>query len=420
MATRPFRVLYFDGFSAAKNGLGAMDLQDVLNHGKVNDSAGGGRGDGDRGRALCEWGKQYNIDGFVREEASFEVIQCDFDVGTVVVNFINATARLTEKQDSGEGRRPPRPPAGPPGDPGRGPGVHPPSDRSNVYLEQQGWSFYRAAVSHAQTVDPRFIVEPAHMVSLYDDHYSSLRSTFTLSKRHHNLRNISNTDVERFRNELHQAVTDWNLGKRSGIDWSGNARGIVERFGPRLAELRVTLQRKAGNLTATVDETRIAVYGLVGHYISAPDTLSVWPSPPSVHERRQRLREASQRCIGVFTGHLGIFDLTPQEARLLDAISGVLKRICEFSTSLLGDTLEILDSKVSEPDLPQIETWRHELADLMNWLDWPTWRQCSRPCADDEVCFVPMWPIGGGRSADPDEEPQPECRSRATFREGPF
>lgn len=32
-----------------------------------------GNPDGERGRLLCEWGKQYGIQGFVREEATFEV-----------------------------------------------------------------------------------------------------------------------------------------------------------------------------------------------------------------------------------------------------------------------------------------------------------------------------------------------------------
>jgi hypothetical protein len=71
-ATRPLRALYFDGFSAAKTPEGTLHSQDILLYGEVEDWRHP-HDDYDRGVSLCEWGKEFGIEGFVREEATFEV-----------------------------------------------------------------------------------------------------------------------------------------------------------------------------------------------------------------------------------------------------------------------------------------------------------------------------------------------------------
>jgi hypothetical protein len=71
-ATRPLRALYFDGFSAAKTPEGTLDSQDILLYGEVGDWRHP-HDDYDRGASLCEWGREFGIEGFVREEATFEV-----------------------------------------------------------------------------------------------------------------------------------------------------------------------------------------------------------------------------------------------------------------------------------------------------------------------------------------------------------
>src|ERR1700709_2395771 len=67
-ATRNLRLLMFDGFSAAKQPDGKLDLQDILAYGAVKNSP---MMDYERVRPLCEWAKKFDIDGFVREEATF-------------------------------------------------------------------------------------------------------------------------------------------------------------------------------------------------------------------------------------------------------------------------------------------------------------------------------------------------------------
>lgn len=64
VVTRPLKLLYFDGSSAAKIANGTMDTQDILAFGKVEDQSW----DSDLLRLdrLCEWGSDYGLDGFVR------------------------------------------------------------------------------------------------------------------------------------------------------------------------------------------------------------------------------------------------------------------------------------------------------------------------------------------------------------------
>ena len=64
VTTRPLRVLYFDGSSAAKFPGGSMDSQDVLIWGEVKPNWTSE--EFKRVNDLCEWGTQYGIDGFVR------------------------------------------------------------------------------------------------------------------------------------------------------------------------------------------------------------------------------------------------------------------------------------------------------------------------------------------------------------------
>ena len=76
-AKRDLRLLYFDGSSAAKMDDGPMDSQDIVAWGKPRpDKFFAER---ERIEALCEWGKPYGLDGFVRMEfhlCAFPMVEC--------------------------------------------------------------------------------------------------------------------------------------------------------------------------------------------------------------------------------------------------------------------------------------------------------------------------------------------------------
>ena len=61
-ATRPLKVIYFDGNSAANLPYGSMDTQDLIAWGRPGDHNDEWQRIGD----LCQWGKNFSVDGFVR------------------------------------------------------------------------------------------------------------------------------------------------------------------------------------------------------------------------------------------------------------------------------------------------------------------------------------------------------------------
>lgn len=64
ITARPLKVLYFDGSSAAKMEGGPMDSQDIVAWGEIK--PGWTFSERQRIEDLCEWGKKFDLDGFVR------------------------------------------------------------------------------------------------------------------------------------------------------------------------------------------------------------------------------------------------------------------------------------------------------------------------------------------------------------------
>lgn len=79
VAQEPLKVLYFDGFSASKGNPGSQDLQKLIAFGlddlsQPSDHTPPRFEDGRIAEGLCKWGAQHGLQGFVREEATFELI----------------------------------------------------------------------------------------------------------------------------------------------------------------------------------------------------------------------------------------------------------------------------------------------------------------------------------------------------------
>ena len=54
----------------------------------------------------------------------------------------------------------------------------------------------------------------------------------------------------------------------------------------------------------------------------------------------------------------------------------------------------------------------NQIKQLKNYLAWTTWKQC-RGCAADEICFLPIWPVGTAEDFE-----QPKCRSDVSLAPG--
>jgi hypothetical protein len=80
------RLLYIDGMSAGKTKLGTLDSQDIL----LLNFTSGMFGERERAAKLCDWGKKHGIEGYIRTEAGFEIIWCEFQHG---LDFVSHNQR---------------------------------------------------------------------------------------------------------------------------------------------------------------------------------------------------------------------------------------------------------------------------------------------------------------------------------------
>ncbi|KAI1077325.1 hypothetical protein F5B20DRAFT_270916 [Whalleya microplaca] len=182
-ATRPVKVIYFDGESAALMGLGQLDTQMLHVFGNVSgpDHSDGFRGLFDeyaRAHGLCDWlrsselgGPGWGFEGVIRMNAGFELIWCNFTSPSLrLLTHLNVTApQLPKQKEKTTYKRevpakaedyetsyyslPPIPtrtdsstdPSRPPMPPNWRSGWEP---NREPFLESQGWGWFSSATNH--------------------------------------------------------------------------------------------------------------------------------------------------------------------------------------------------------------------------------------------------------------------------------
>ena len=151
--------------------MGTLDLQDALVFGNVTEDRGF-VDDRLRAKILCDWARPWGIEvlpsqsfaqlslkrilqGFVREEATFELMYCDFESGVAPIRYVNISH--TSLPPNGP-RLPPRPPPGDEHGPPRrpGPGRPPFGEPVSAYRKLTSWSF-----AHAARYDPCCCRQPS-------------------------------------------------------------------------------------------------------------------------------------------------------------------------------------------------------------------------------------------------------------------
>ncbi|KAF7968383.1 hypothetical protein HWV62_30881 [Athelia sp. TMB] len=397
-ATRHLRAVYFDGFSAAKQSGGVLELQDVL----IGLDSKAPNPDYERARMLCEWGKQYGIQGFVREQATFELLWCDFEDG---VELLSVTDIIIPADTNSELKLQEEPPRGS-SDAGNGPATRRGINTGTPYLAASFWWCYKATAWHHTVPDTRVVLHPAYTVTLYDPEYKSLAENNKLPRRRHRLADLSIDDKAVFLAEVDGAMKAWTntdpRGEGSGVDWSSIAHSIVERNGDRITEFHTLLStvNTTANITEVVSIARLIVFGMILPYV---DHAAVFAPEITASDRSAVLSAVPTKCSLAFTGHIDVprYRLTPQERRLKRAAEGVLSRICGFATQTFDESLILLDTLAAEADLALsqaqalrvLDSWLGGVEKLMDWLGWAMWQRCPETCAWDEVCYLPMWPF---------------------------
>lgn len=166
------------------------------------------------------------------------------------------------------------------------------------------------------------------------------------------LKHMPSADLDALRTELNTLICSHDAVEPSW-NWQATTDMIVTRYSDELSYL-------ANGKFTTIENLR--------------DHIELLLSPFIDYSERDIQTEA-ERCASQF------LPLQAHDAKTLSAhaVHAVAHRIC-------STLLEVLEKKHLDGAVTEIRS-------LNRYLDWTTWKEC-RGCADDEICVVPIWPMG--------------------------
>ncbi|KIO17398.1 hypothetical protein M407DRAFT_228415 [Tulasnella calospora MUT 4182] len=387
----PLKILYFDGSSASNMKTGTIDTQEILLHGEIRE--GGWIDENNRLKELCEWGREFGLQGFVRPLPFIsEVMLCDFQRGVRHVSSLDLLPPDCDDQPDGPWPEPPIP-HGWKGSL---------SDVASVAFEaiQAGNWHNRAPGVNGLTLDY------SGMVSFFDPKYTSLaRARDGVDRKRWRVGNITTEDVELFRNELQDVLTRGEKG--SGVKWDGIVRSLVDRHAGRLEFLSDWLGDGTNNSTYSIKHARRAVLTMLAPYLSVT-------SIPLDHKTNTTwLDPAIHYCSTTFTAHLPVHQFTLQEHRIGGAVEAVMREICWTVGNIWIDAFDAEGLQDETERRCLLIKWKANVDRLMDWLGWTEWVKCKPACKQYEMCSLPQWPFDMcGMDPEPEISYTPKCMSR--------
>ncbi|KAK6991914.1 hypothetical protein R3P38DRAFT_3091410 [Favolaschia claudopus] len=432
--TRPLNILYFDGSSAvklrdSKNYGGTTDTQDLLVWGRVDPSRW--VDEDQRIHDLCEWGREFGLDAYVRMEMDFEAIICDFSQGLELISTDYLASWWTHESI---------------------PQPHSHSDAQVAFQSQPRlttpefdpfdpsfpvFDMIKFETIHAGTWhdhfpgDTRFILDLTRFVSFYDTSLapSLISQREGLERWDHRAAGVSDTDLKAVLDRLRS-----NLERRSpssGIDWQTLYRTVLQRYAQRLELVNYLLDSSTRRYTDNELAIRIQTQLRI---ILVPYTLhTARPTEPYIDNDASWALPIWKSCATTHTAYIHRNSnlqsrLTPSERLLLGALDDTSREICRVIVRMWVEGVHAgIDPLLPHPrgDVSRqragnlealLTSWRKEHSALMTWLDWSVWVKCRPACGDEEMCYLPTWPffLDGNRSSEPDRDdrwkrPQPRC-----------
>lgn len=328
--SRPLKkLLYLDGMSAGKTSMGTLDTQDLILDNPSQSQAP--NGDYQRAQTLCALGAKTGIEGFLRMEAGFELILCNFTDG---LEFVSAYQRPGSKDDSESG-----------------------------FSEMGSFEYVRGVAARYHGINGgRVVLDYSSMVSAF---FYDLNLTNPDPNRALLPRLVSNSAEERNRlkDDVVSLFSPTRAEEQSTIDWQGITDMVVTRYSDRLQFLG------SENLTDNIMLSEINF--LLNAFIDYAE-----PSIP----------DSIQKCTDIY---LTAVPSTISDHLIYEALSTVSRKIC----STLFEVRTILFEGNSSSSSSAVEQGNKVIQELIEYLDWPTWLECGK-CPYDQVCFVAIWPWG--------------------------
>ena len=308
---------------------------------------------------------------------------CDFDAGMKLVSESQVIPRPAQES------RIPRPgPVDlfhrvlPPWPPPKSPTLElPPGWRGSVRSDvSSAFEVLNSGMWHNRFPgETRVKVDYSRVLSFFDPALSSLVEARTgKPKEAFRLDGISEVDSKYVRDQLTDMFT--RDGQGSGIDWGSIVQVVVDRYGGRLELLRRILQNPQSkwNVTEQVAEARSQVLIMLTPYMLT----SAIPPNPTGPVNRSWIDPVVKHCASTHTAWAPEALLTPQEKVIKGAVEEVLSRICDVLGDIWVDAFDSGESSVGELER-FLRKWQSDIAELINWLDWPLWLKCDPPCGPE-------------------------------------
>ena len=282
------------------------------------------------GAAMCEEGAKWGIEGFVRMEAGFEILKCDFSDG---LDLVSTNLRPQHLRPEGH------------------------SERWTfewlraIALRYDGIDGSRIQLDFSSMIHAGFY--PANLTNP-DPKYSHLPR----------LVSVDPAQLSHIRSDIQEM---W-LQERSesSVDWQGIVDMIKKRFSDRLQYLVSKLSNEAFLWEVNV---------LLNTYIDYK-TFS--------------LADSIKNCSSHYLRPVKTF--TGQDKLIHAAIEEVTTRICTTLFQIRADLLAQYNADAVETI--DISKSVKLVRGLNAWLDWSEWRACRPSCAYDQICYITVCPFG--------------------------
>ncbi|KAJ6498585.1 hypothetical protein C8R47DRAFT_310751 [Mycena vitilis] len=390
---RALRILDFDGLSAHWT----LETQSIIMYGEVRPDSGPLPTHELAGR-LCAWAAKNGIDGFIRMEEHFELIECDLGSSFDLVASLR-TIPQDERTKKGGGGFPGR---------GRGPVERPEGWIGSLPTESRGEVDVAGKWHDRAPGETRVRPQFDKFVTFYDPEVKSLvESRRDKSREEHNLKPLSKADAKMKLAELEAALArPWDAG--SGVDWASILHVVVERYGERLEVLAHTLAS-----TVSLSAYDIAFKARQQVLIMLAPHFTTSDSPGTVGVTNKTwLAPVVARCASMHTRGIPTSLLTPQERIIRGSVDDVMRQICRRLARMFALAYDVEEKESQTNASSVVDAMQTEVGELMAWLDWTqVWVKCQPACATEELCIAGRTgrPGRGGERGDRRE---PKCIRR--------
>jgi hypothetical protein len=390
-ATRDLNLVYIDGQSAAKANVGTLDSQDyILLDWPIDlnrSEQWPGRHELTRATELCALATEWGIDGWIRMEAGFEVIYCDFSPGAGLEQ-VSALGQPFQNETSGY-------PDQCGGGPGGGKFRFPIQVGGELLRRMFSWMRAAASRYHGH-VRGRVEIDFSGMVSAFA-FGGGINTTNPDAARAELPRVVLSTREARrsVRDRLRDVVRERKGHARETVDWQAVVDSIVSRYGPRLAALVAPAM--------TLDNMRVDIGTLLNPFLNFP----------ADNDLEDAYGLPLERCTDHYFG-LPLarqHSWTPEDASIYAALRSVSEIVCWTLFDTRKELLIRDDMNLTDEDV--VVGAQNRLRGLMDELRWSSWKDCGGCTDPSTICMVPLFPFGV-----PEDYYSPRCKNVSGLSQG--